>query len=222
MFLKSNGRKKFAGSPPARSLAILCILFMLIGILPQTALAETPMDVLYEGTMALTPGETYEVTAYSSGETYSVDRNTPLGALQTAADAKGFTYDVTDKNYEKSGGSLLLDNVGKYNFDKGGGQWYAYVNDVFKDGFNNKGDALNLIQLVNGDRVEFYYAAGISDKTDYNAVKAAATAAVKVVVGTGGAAPTDSIAPTDGAAPTDWTFQLSGAREETVTKSYFE
>ncbi len=222
MFLKSKNRKKFAGSPPARSLAILCILFMLIGILPQTALAETPMDVLYEGTMALTPGETFEVTAYNSGGTYNVDRNTPLGVLQTAADARGFTYDVTDKNYEKSGGSLLLDNVGKYNFDKGGGQWYAYVNDVFKDGFNNKDDALNLIQLVNGDRVEFYYAAGISDKTDYNAVKAAATAAVKVVVGTGGAAPTDSTAPTDGAAPTDWTFQLSGAREETVTKSYFE
>ena len=222
MFLKSKNRKKFAGSPPARSLAILCILFMLIGILPQTALAETPMEVLYEGTMALTPGETFEVTAYNSGGTYNVDRNTPLGVLQTAADARGFTYDVTDKNYEKSGGSLLLDNVGKYNFDKGGGQWYAYVNDVFKDGFNNKDDALNLIQLVNGDRVEFYYAAGISDKTDYNAVKAAATAAVKVVVGTGGAAPTDSTAPTDGAAPTDWTFQLSGAREETVTKSYFE
>ncbi len=218
MFLKNNGRKKFAGSLRARSLAILCILFMLIAFLPQTALGQTQtVDVLYDGTVALKAGETFEVTA-SSGETYTVGWNTPFGALQTVAVAKGFTYAVTDKNFEKSG-ALLLDDVGKYTFVKGGSQWYAYVNGVFKDGFNNPDDALNLIPLAAGDKVEFYYADGVSDKEDYNAVKAAATVAVKTVVDTGGAAPAEGTGDT---APTDWTLQLSGARDETVTGSYFE
>ena len=102
-----------------------------------------------------------------------------------------------------------MDNIGDYHFVKGGSKWLAYVNGVYKDGYNNPAGALNLIELVDGDRVEFYYAAGISDPTDLDAVKAAATAAVKTVAATG-------------VAPTDWTLQLTGARQETVTKAYFE
>jgi len=163
------------------------------------------MDVLYEGTVNLTPEETFSVTAYNSSVSYTVSETTPLGALQ----ATGLTYGVTDKNYATSG-ALLLDNVGTYLRDKtNSNYWYAYVNDVYKDGYNNAPDALNLIQLVNGDKVEYYYAAGISDPADLNAVKAAASAAVKTVAATG-------------VAPTDWTLQLSGAKDESVTKAYFE
>ena len=64
-----------------------------------------------------------------------------------------------------------------------------------------------MIELVDGDRVEFCYANSAS--TDYDAVKAVATAAVKTVA-------------TTGVAPTDWTLQLTGARQEVVTKAYFE
>jgi len=210
MFLENSSRKQFAGSRFTMALAILCALFVLTVFLPQTALAETStMDLLFDGTVSLTPGETFEVNAHSSGKPYTVDWNTPLGALQAAANTSGFTYDVTDKKYEDSG-ALLLDNIGDYPYVKGGSQWSAFVNGIFKDGYDGSEYALNLIQLVAGDRVEFYYSAGVSDKTDYNAVKDAATAAVKTVVDTGGVA------------PTDWTLRLSGARDETVTKSYFE
>jgi DMSO/TMAO reductase YedYZ molybdopterin-dependent catalytic subunit len=172
---------------------------------------ETPTtDVLYEGTVALTPDETFTVTAYTSSLDYTVNRNTPLGALQAAATAGGFTYGVTDKKYAESG-ILLLDNVGTYT-RKNPGYWYAYVNDVHKDGYDNTADALNLIELVDGDRVEFYYAAGIDDATNLNAVKAVATAAVKTVVATG-------VTPTE---PTDWTLQLSGAKNTKITKADFE
>lgn len=166
------------------------------------------VDILFDGTVVLTPGETFSVTAYNSGQAYTFNKNTPLGALHAAAAAGGFTYDVTDKNYGTSG-ALLLDNVGSYNYVKGGSQWYAYVNGVLKDGFNNPAGALNLIELVDGDEVEFYYA-NVDDETDFEAVKAAATAAVKTVVDTGGVA------------PTDWTLQLTGAKDVTVTKAYFE
>ena len=171
MFYKNNGRKKIVGS----SIAMLCALFMLISILPQTALVEAvTMDVLYDGTMVLTEGETFEVDGYT------VNRDTPLGALQAAADAEGFTYVLSDKKYEELG-VLLLDDIGDYSYVKGGSQWSAFVNGAFKDGFDGSEYALNLIQLSAGDKVEFYYAGGV-DKTDYDDVKAAAIAAVRVEV----------------------------------------
>jgi DMSO/TMAO reductase YedYZ molybdopterin-dependent catalytic subunit len=205
-----KGQIRYAGGKPlVMSLAILSILLVLMAVIPQSAAAGTStMDVLYDGAVTLTPGETFDITAYNSESVYTVDRDTPLGALQAAAVAGGFTYDVTDKNYDESG-ALLLDNVDSYK-RKDPGYWYAYVNDVYKDGFNNPAGALNLIKLVDGDRVEFYYASGVSDPTDLTTVKAAATAAVKTVVDLGGAA------------PTDWTLQLSGAKEITISKTYFE
>lgn len=167
------------------------------------------MHVLFDGAVNLAADETFTVTAYNSSTQYTVKENTPLGALHKAANAGGFTYDVTDKNHENSG-ALLLDNVGDYGYVKGGSEWYAYVNDVLKDGYNNAAGALNLIELVDGDKVEFYYADGIEEETDLDAVKAAATAAVLTVV--------DS----DATTPSDWTLQLSGARDVNVTKAEFE
>ena len=140
------------------------------------------VDVLYEGTVVLTPGETFTTTAYSTTgvpTTYTVSRTTPLGALDKAATAEAFTYKLTDKNYATSG-SLLLDDVDGY-IRKTPGYWYAYVNDVYKDGFNNAAGGLNLIELADGDKVEYYYAAGITTPSDLTTVKAAATAAVKTV-----------------------------------------
>jgi DMSO/TMAO reductase YedYZ molybdopterin-dependent catalytic subunit len=183
---------------------------------PAPAQAEEPaIDVLYEGTVTLTPGETFTVIAYNSSVAYTVYETTPLGALQAAAAAGGFTYDVTDKKYADSG-VLLLDNVGSYPYVKGGSKWYAYVNGVHKDGYDSRDQALNLLQLADADRVEFYYAAGIANPDDFEAVKAAATAAVKTVVSVEGAGGGG------GGAPADWTLELAGAKETTVTRSFFE
>jgi DMSO/TMAO reductase YedYZ molybdopterin-dependent catalytic subunit len=165
-----------------------------------------PMDVLYDGTVTLLPGDTFEVTCYTanaSGTTYSVNQTTPLGAL----DATGLSYVANDKKMA-SKGIILLDDVDTYTYNNPG-KWYAYVNDAYKDGFTVTSDALNLFEVVNGDHVDYYYAAGVSDPSDLSAVEAIATAAVKTVVYTG-------------IAPSDWTLQLSGAREESVTRSYFE
>jgi hypothetical protein len=132
------------------TLAILCA-FLIMAVVPQSALAESAeIDVLFDGTVFLAPGETFTVTAYNSGQEYTVKKNTPLGALHAASVASGFSYEVTDKNYENSG-ALLLDNIGDYNYVKGGSQWYAYVNGVLKDGYNKPEGALNLIELVSGD-----------------------------------------------------------------------
>ena len=55
------------------------------------------------------------------------------------------------------------------------------MNDVYKDGFGNHANGLNVIELVDNDKVEFYFASGITTPSDLTAVKAAATAAVKTV-----------------------------------------
>ena len=139
----------------------------------------TPVDVLFDGTVTLTPGATFDVIPYNNlSASYTVNETTPLGALE----ATGLSYDVTDKNYGASG-ALLLDNIGTYLYQKTPRKaWYAYVNDVYKDGYNNPAGGLNLIALNDGDTVEFYYVNGtVADPTDLTAVKAAATAAVKTV-----------------------------------------
>ena len=168
------------------------------------------MDVLFNGTVALTPGATFTVTAYNSGANYTVNRTTPLGALDVAATTAGFTYDISDKNYGSSG-ALLLDNIITYVYQKTPRKaWYAYLNDVYKDGFNNPAGALNLIALNDGDRVEFYYVDGtVSDPSNLAAVKANASAAVKTIASTG-------------ETPTDWSIALDGAMTMTVSKAYFE
>jgi len=188
-------------------LAMLCIS-VTVAALTMPALAEPA--VLFDGSVALIPGETFNVTAYNSDTTYTVNRTTPLGALDKASTTGGFTYDVTDKNYATSG-ALLLDNIGTYLYQKTPRKaWYAYVNDVYKDGYNNPAGALNLIELVDGDTFEFYYVDGVvADPTNLTAVIAAASAAVTTVASTG-------------VTPTDWSLVLDGAKTETVTKTYFE
>ena len=164
------------------------------------------MDVLFDGPVTLVLGETFSKTAYNSGTSYTINTTTPLGALQTAATSAGFTYDVTDKRWSLDQ-VLLLDNVSTYT--KATGKWYAYVNDVYKDGFGNHANGLNVIELVDNDKVEFYFASGITTPSDLTAVKAAATAAVKTVVSTG-------------TTPTDWTLLVKGAVDQPVTKTFFE
>ncbi|MBT8508667.1 hypothetical protein AZH53_09645 [Methanomicrobiaceae archaeon CYW5] len=160
-------------------------------------------DVIYDGTVSLDPDATFDVVAYNSGATYTVSETTPLGALK----ATGLTYDVTDKNYATSG-ALLVDNVDSY-LRKTPGYWYAYVNDEYKDGYNNAAGALNLIELADGDRVEFYYAENVSAPADLAEVKSKTIAAVLTTASTG-------------VTPDTWTLALAGAMDATVTKADFE
>jgi DMSO/TMAO reductase YedYZ molybdopterin-dependent catalytic subunit len=192
---------------------LLALLLTVAAVFSPTQVRAATIDMMFDGTATLSPGGTFDVTAYNpGGGAYTVSETTPLGALQAAAAAKGFSYDVTDKNIGASG-ALLLDNIGKYTYVKGGSKWYAYVNEAFKDGYNNPAGALNLIELNNGDRVEFYYAAGIDDAANLDTVKSKATAAVKTTVSIGKSAPTDGAS---------WTLQLSGAKTSSVSKTYFE
>ena len=169
---------------------------------PVTVTIAPTVNELFNGTVTLTPGTNFTKVAYNSGTSYTINQTTPLGALDAASVIAGFTYDVTDKRWS-SDQVLLLDNVSTYT--KATGKWYAYVNGVYKDGYMNHPDGLNVFELANNDQVNFFFAANSTDIT----APANATAAVKITVNTGGGT------------PADWTLSLRGSRDQAVTKTYF-
>jgi len=167
-------------------------------------------DVLFDGTVTLAEGETFTVVAYNNASgIYTVSRTTPLGALDKVATQEGFTYNVTDKRWQYDQ-VVMLDDVGQY-IRKQPGYWYAYVNNVYKDGYGNHANGLNVIELADNDQVNFYYAAGVTNPSDPAVVIGNATAAVKIKVDIGGTVEVP-----------DWILSLEGAKETTVTQTYFE
>jgi len=169
---------------------------------PALTQATEPM-ILFEGTVALTEGS-FECTAYNSGESYTVNNKTPLGALQAVAELRSFTYAVTDKKWDANNEVLLLDDIGEYKYVKGGSKWICCVNGDEKDGYTGKEHALNVVELTKDDEVVYCYG---ENPTPDNA-----DVLIRITVGQEGSDDT----------PTTWHITLKGARTDTVSQSYFE
>ncbi len=135
------------------------------------------IDTLFDGAVMLTPGETFTKQAYNNatGGLYTINRTTPLGALDKVATLQGFTYNVTDSRWSYDQ-VLMLDDLGQYRYKKPN-IWYAYVNGVYKDGYQNHPNGLNVIELNTNDQVNFYYAPNKDPNPVVNA-----TAVVKIKV----------------------------------------
>ena len=95
---------------------------------------------------------------------YTINRTTPLGALDTVATLQGLTLNVTDKRWSYDQVLLLMISV-TYPHKKPN-VWYAYVNGVVKDGYGNHDNGLNVIELNNNDQVNFYYAPNNRSQSD--------------------------------------------------------
>ncbi len=185
-----------------RSRIILALLAAVMLLVLPAAGAEgqetVPADVLFDGTMTLAD-ETFTCTA-SSGAEYTVDRLTPLGALDAVADDEGFTYVVGDKK-KASNGFLLLDNISEYCYVKDGASWYYMVNGEPLDGFADASEGVDVYTLKDGDEVVFYYGEdGVTPET--------ATALIEITVEVGEAE--------------GWTLSLKGAVTDTIDQAYFE
>jgi PKD repeat protein len=163
-------------------------------------------DTLFDGTVTLTTGETFTKQAYNNltGGLYTINRTTPLGALDKVATLQGFTYNVTDKRWQYDQ-ALMLDDVSHY-IRKSPGYWYAYVNGVYKDSYGNHANGLDVIELNNNDQVNFFYSTGTNLTAPTDAI-----AAIRIKVNTG----SDPTVP-------DWILTLTGAKTQTISKTYFE
>ena len=163
------------------------------------------VDIIFDGTVTLTTGETFTKQAYNNATgVYTINRTTPLGALDKVSTLQGFTYNVTDKRWQYDQ-ALMLDDVSHYN-RKSPGYWYAYVNGVYKDSYGNHANGLNVIELNNNDQVNFFYSTGTNLTAPTDAI-----AAVKIKVNISGQPPVS-----------DWTLSLDGAMTTSVTKTFFE
>ena len=122
---------------------------------PTTTTPTTGASVLFDGNLDLKDG-TFACTAYNSGSTYQVQNLTPNGALELAAKAGGFGYNVTDKKMGTMG-TMLLDGAGGFNLDSNTNRAWAYrVNGVVKNDFSST-EGISVYRLANGDLVEFWY-----------------------------------------------------------------
>ena len=141
-----------------------------------TVTSAPSVDIMYEGTVTLTRvRHSQNRPTTMRPDVYTVNRTTPLGALDKVATLQGFAYNVTDNRWQYDE-VLLLDDIGQY-LRKKPNYWYAYVNGVYKDGYQNHPNGLNVIELNNNDQVNFYYAPNKDPNPVVNA-----TAVVKIKV----------------------------------------
>lgn len=122
---------------------------------PTTTTPATGPVVLFDGDLDLKDG-TFACTAYNSGATHQVQNLTPNGALELAAKAGNFAYNVTDKKMGTMG-TMLLDGAGGFNLDSANNRAWAYrVNGVTKNDFSST-EGISVYRIADGDLVEFWY-----------------------------------------------------------------
>ena len=93
-----------------KTFVLLLSAILLISAMPVLAMASsTEQETLWKGCVALEEG-TFDVTAYNSGESYTIDRTTALGALDAAAEKGEFGYTVNDQWYQYYG-ALYVDSI---------------------------------------------------------------------------------------------------------------
>ena len=120
------------------------------------AATENGKAILFRGTVPLGEG-TFSVKA-PSGQAYTPNKRTPMGALDAVAEMRGFTYVIGDKKYSESR-LLFLDGVGEYLLEKSTGKtWVCFHNGELLDDYGRPStDAFNRRPVADGDTVLFWY-----------------------------------------------------------------
>ena len=162
---------------------------------------------IYRGTVTLAD-ETFSWTD-SRGDAYTINWQTPHGALEAAAADGGFTYVAGWKDDKNTAllNNILSDGIW-YNFSKTDGVGWNYeVNGVWQNYFSTETGISNFDGLKDGDVITYYF----GPKDDQTTDNAVALLTITVNVGSG---------PTPGE---DWSIVVkNGARIFTVDKAYFE
>ncbi|MFY9131538.1 MAG: PQQ-binding-like beta-propeller repeat protein, partial [Candidatus Methanoculleus thermohydrogenotrophicum] len=136
------------GSTPETAPAIVTITVS-IPALPA------PMPTLWDGTVTLIEGETFQfVPSNNESASYTINRTTDLGALDAAAISGNFTFNASDTWYASYGSFLLEDIAGIANEDwteENARSWSIFINDAAAPA------GLGANSLADGDRLAFYY-----------------------------------------------------------------
>ena len=204
--------------------------FFGIGVVMLFCLMLLPMavsssEILYEGPLALDEN-TQSIPSYISDKSYDVAGNTPLGLLASVSE---LSLKVSDKIIDTKG-ILLLDGIGKYEYDKAQGKtWVCEVNGVPLDDYGSpETDGLNKKVITADDTVAFYY--GKEPITADNAIasvlftKSGADEATKSTAKNGDASSDVTSETGTGTIPTNdtWSLTMTGAITDSINKTFFE
>ncbi|MFA5395292.1 MAG: PQQ-binding-like beta-propeller repeat protein [Methanogenium sp.] len=112
-------------------------------------------EYIFDGDVTVTDGETFSfVPSNDASASYTINRTTDLGALETAATMGGFTFNASDAWYASFGSFLLEDINGIANEDwsqPNAHSWALYLNGAPTSA------GLGANDLADGDTVTFYY-----------------------------------------------------------------
>jgi outer membrane protein assembly factor BamB len=153
------------GSSPETARAV-------VKITVSIPLPPAPVTTLWDGTVTLTEGETFQfVPSNNESASYTINRTTDLGALAAAAVSGGFTFNASDAWYASYGSFLLEDIAGISNEDwteENARTWSIFINGAAAPA------GLGANSLADGDRLAFYYCpadpstyAPLTDQADY-------------------------------------------------------
>ena len=133
-----------------KGFAVLLSAILVISAMSVTVSSAQEQEIFWQGDVILAEG-VFDITAHNSGETYTMNRTTALGALDAAAAKGGFSYTVDDTWY-LSLGSLYMDSIAEWTAGtKGWMYWVNYPSDPMPM------VGANLYDIENGDVVSWYY-----------------------------------------------------------------
>lgn len=111
-------------------------------------------ETIFDGTVSLTNATFTFVPSNDASASYEVDRTTDLGALDTAADLGGFTFNASDAWYDSYGSFSLesINGIANEDWTKPGARsWSIFINNQLAP-MGLGGNTLN-----DGDLLEFFY-----------------------------------------------------------------
>jgi hypothetical protein len=110
------------------------------------------LNVIFDGSVTLEDGTFTFVPSNNASNSYEVENLTDMGALNTASNEGGFTYNASDEYYQNFSSFYLTDINGITDDAGASTAWFIYVNDELAP----LGLSQNVVE--DGDQVTFLYA----------------------------------------------------------------
>lgn len=157
----------------------------------SVAVPAAEVTTIWEGTVTVDPDETFTVTPANTGTDVEISRNTPLGALDAAAEAGNFSYEIWEADWGYYVNSI--DGIAVSTVDNETALWWFYDPEAAYITNN-----ATYRSLRDGEEIRLIYA---PQKDIFEHTVGNATAAVAMTIHLAGPEANFSAEPTSGPAP---------------------
>jgi PKD repeat protein len=173
----------------------------------SVAVPAAEVTTIWEGTVTVDPDETFTVTPANTETEVEISRNTPLGALDAAAEAGNFSYEVWEADWGYYVNSI--DDIAVSTVDNETALWWIY--DVEAAYITNNATYRS---LRDGEEIRLIYA---PQKDVFEHTVGNATAAVVMTIHLAGPEANFTAEPTSGPAPLTVQFNDTSTVEDVTS-----